>query len=46
LLGLSVLPDETFDDQYKDLCKKLFQEIEEKKEHYSRLEEASKKRYK
>lgn len=46
ILGLAQLPDETFEDQYRDLCKKLFEEIEEKKSHYKRLEEASKKRWK
>jgi DnaJ family protein C protein 8 len=33
-LGLSALPHNTFEEQYQELCKKLFQEIEEKKEHY------------
>jgi len=44
--GMAQLPDDTFDDQYKELCRKLFDEIEEKKTHYKRLEEASKKRWK
>jgi hypothetical protein len=43
--GLGPLPNETFEDQYQDLCKKLFNDIEEKKEHYKRLEDAQKKRY-
>ena len=45
IIGLGALPSDTFEDQYKELCKKLFGEIEEKKEHYKRLEDATKKRY-
>jgi hypothetical protein len=32
--GLAPLPSDTFEDQYQELCKKLFADIEEKKEHY------------
>ena len=39
------MPEETFEEQYQELCRKLFEEIEEKKNHYKRLEEASKNRY-
>ena len=40
-----LVPEDTFDDEYHELCTKLFDEIEEKKHHYKRLEEAAKNRY-
>jgi DnaJ family protein C protein 8 len=43
--GQDPVPEDTFEDEYRDLCTKLFDEIEEKKHHYKRLEEAAKNRY-
>jgi len=37
ILGLPALPADTFDAEFKANCKKLFDEIEERKLHYMRL---------
>jgi DnaJ family protein C protein 8 len=42
--GLPDLPPETFENEYKDMCERLFIEIEERKEHYTKLEESQKQR--
>jgi len=42
--GLVELPEDTFENQYKEMCQKLFDEIEERKNHYQRTEESQKKR--
>lgn len=36
-LGLPALPTDTFEADFKANCKKLFDEIEERKLHYMRL---------
>ena len=43
--GLPLLPDETLEIQVKQMAKQLFEEIEERKLHYHKLELANKKRY-
>eukprot|EP01016_Furgasonia_blochmanni_P047808 TRINITY_DN705_c0_g2_i1.p1 TRINITY_DN705_c0_g2~~TRINITY_DN705_c0_g2_i1.p1 ORF type:complete len:220 (-),score=59.30 TRINITY_DN705_c0_g2_i1:755-1414(-) len=43
-LGLPELPEETFELQYREMCKKLFDEIEERKQHYMRTEESQRQR--
>jgi len=43
-LGLTDLPEDTFELQYKEMCQKLFDEIEERKNHILRTEESQKKR--
>jgi len=42
--GLVELPEDTFEGQYKEMCNKLFDEIEERKNHYQRTEESQRKR--
>ena len=44
-LGLPDLPLDTFESQYRDTCQKLFDEIDERKQHYLRTEESQRKRY-
>eukprot|EP01017_Pseudomicrothorax_dubius_P031922 TRINITY_DN4126_c0_g1_i1.p1 TRINITY_DN4126_c0_g1~~TRINITY_DN4126_c0_g1_i1.p1 ORF type:complete len:232 (+),score=88.04 TRINITY_DN4126_c0_g1_i1:109-804(+) len=45
-LGQPPLPEETFESQFRDMCTKLFDEIEERKQHYIRLEENQRRREK
>lgn len=42
--GLDSLPDETFNIEVQDMCKKLFEEIEERKQHFERLDHAYKRK--
>ena len=42
--GIPALPDDTFYPEYKANCRKIFDEIEDKKAHYLRLEEGAKRR--
>lgn len=43
-LGMCKLPDDTFQSEYSTNCRRLFDEIEDKKAHYIRLEEGAKRR--
>jgi len=43
-LGQSSLPDDTFQAEYKGNSRRIFDEIEDKKAHYLRLEEGAKRR--
>jgi len=42
--GLPDLPGDTFDNEVRETCDRLFMEIEERKEHHSKLEESQKQR--
>jgi DnaJ family protein C protein 8 len=42
--GKPELPEDTFEMQYREMCQKLFDEIEERKNHYQRTEESQRKR--
>ena len=42
--GLTDLPTSTFEFEYKEMCKKLFDEIQERRMHYLRMEEAKRLR--
>ena len=37
--GFEELPESTFEPQYKEMCKKLLDEIEERRQHYLKMEE-------
>ena len=41
---MSLLPQDTFMQEYKANCRRIFDEIEDKKSHYLRLEEGAKRR--
>ncbi len=43
-VGLDKLPDETFNIEVQDMCKRLFEEIEERKQHFERLDSAYKRK--
>jgi len=43
-IGRDPLPDETFNIEVQDMCKKLFEEIEERKQHFERLDSAYKRK--
>ena len=34
---MPLFPDDTMDAEYKEMCKKLFDEIEDRRNHYIRL---------
>ena len=42
--ALDPLPEETFNVQVQDMCKQLFEEIEERKQHFERLDAAYKRK--
>jgi len=42
--GIPLLPEDTYESELKDMCQKLFEEIEERKKHFERLESSAKKR--
>ena len=42
--GKDALPEETFNSDVQDMCKKLFEEIEERKQHFERLDSAYKRK--
>ena len=42
--GQDVLPQSTFHPEYKEMCKKLLDEIQERRLHYLRMEEAKRLR--
>ena len=37
--GLIPLPEDTFEGEYKEMCKSLMNEIEERRIHYLKMEE-------
>lgn len=39
------LPNDTFETEYKEMCKKLFDEIEERRNHFIKLEESQKQKF-
>lgn len=41
---MPLLPEDTFEIEYKEACQKLFEEIEERRNHYIRLEESQKQK--
>ena len=43
-LGLEKLPDETFNLEVQNMCKQLFEEIEERKNYFERLDAAFKRK--
>ena len=43
-MGLDPLPEETFNFDVQNMCKKLFEEIEERKQHFERLDAAYKRK--
>ena len=43
-LGQDPLPAETFNVEVQNMCKKLFEEIEERKQHFERLDSAYKRK--
>jgi len=42
--GIPLLPEDSYESELKDMCQKLFEEIEERKKHFERLESSAKKR--
>ena len=42
--GQDPLPEETINSDVQDMCKKLFEEIEERKQHFERLDSAYKRK--
>ena len=46
-VGLELLPEDTINSEVQKMCKQLFEEIEERKQHFERLDHAykRKKRY-
>ena len=43
-VGLDPLPEETFNIEVQNMCKQLFEEIEERKQHFERLDAAYKRK--
>ena len=43
-LGLEILPLETFNFEVENMCKQLFEEIEERKHYFERLDAAYKRK--
>ena len=43
-MGLEVLPEETFNLEVQNMCKQLFEEIEERKHYFERLDAAYKRK--
>ena len=43
-IGLDLLPEETFNIEVQNMCKQLFEEIEERKQHFERLDHAYKRK--
>ena len=43
-LGLDLLPQDTFNIEVQGVCKSLFEEIEERKQHFERLDAAYKRK--
>ena len=43
-MGLEPLPHENLNSEVQAMCKKLFEEIEEKKQHFERLDQAYKRK--
>lgn len=43
-LSLESLPEETFNIDVQNMCKKLFDEIEDRKQHFERLDSAYKRK--
>lgn len=41
---MPLLPNDTFETEYKDMCKRLFEEIEERRNHFIKLEESQKQK--
>ena len=45
-MGLEKLPEETFNLEVQNMCKQLFEEIEERKNYFERLDAAYKRKKK
>jgi len=43
-LGLTALPEETINIEVQNMCKQLFEEIEDRKQHFERLDAAYKRK--
>ena len=43
-MGLEALPEETFKLEVEKMCKQLFEEIEERKHYFERLDAAYKRK--
>lgn len=43
-LGQEILPTDSINSEVQDMCKKLFEEIEERKQHFDRLDQAYKRK--
>jgi DnaJ family protein C protein 8 len=43
-IGQDALPEETFNIEVQNMCKRLFEEIEERKQHFERLDAAYKRK--
>ena len=43
-LGQASLPEDSYDNQYQANCRLIFDEIEEKKNHYVKLEQGAQRR--
>ena len=43
-IGLDSLPVETFNYEVQNMCKQLFEEIEERKQHFERCDQAYKRK--
>ena len=41
---MPLLPNDTLEVEYKDTCKKLFEEIEDRRNHFIKLEESQKQK--
>lgn len=39
------LPNDTFETEYKQMCNKLFEEIEDRRNHFIKLEESQKQKF-
>ena len=43
-VGLDNLPEETFNIEVQNMCKQLFEEIEDRKQHFERMDAAYKRK--
>jgi len=42
---MPLLPNDTLDSEYREMCKKLFEDIEDRRNHFIKLEESQKQKY-